>query len=310
MSKRLPRMEVIEAFIEAAGAPNFRIAAERCALSPAAFSRRIQAFTVFVGRDVFERHSGRTRLTEAGQECLAVLEPKYRSMKRAALEIGAAISSHRVTISLSHSLAVGWLIPRLDRFRARCADVDVEILTVRTAEAVRLGDADLGVCAMDVDVSGLHAEHLLDVRVTPVACPRIASEFRAGNGSLAKHPLLGMTRHPGLWPWLAGEVGASQAISLRAKASFDILHAAYEAAAAGLGIAAGIDVVVGPHLESGRLVDLGMPWARYPGGYRLVATSSRMRSSAVRVFWSWLMEETASSRAVAHCDDRVSTTQN
>jgi DNA-binding transcriptional LysR family regulator len=290
-------MEVIEAFIEAARAPNFRIAAERCALSPAAFSRRIQAFTLFVGRDVFERHSGRTRLTEAGQECLAVLEPKYRSMKRAALEIGAASAARRVAISLSHSLAVGWLIPRLDRFRSRCADVDVEILTVRTAEAIRLGDADLGVCAMDVDVSGLHAEHMLDVRVTPVACPRIASEVRAGKGSLANHPLLGMTRHPGLWSWWAGEVGAHQDAPLHAKASFDVLHAAYEAAAAGLGIAAGIDVVVGPHLESGRLVDLGMPWARYPGGYRLVATSTRMRSPAVRVFWSWLMEETAASRA-------------
>src|SRR5262245_3998989 len=192
MSKRLPRLEVIEAFIEAARAPNFRVAAERCALSPAAFSRRIQAFTQFVGRDVFERSSGRTRLTEAGQECLDVLEPKYRSMKRAALEIGAANASRRVAISLSHSLAVGWLIPRLDRFRARCADVDVAILTVRTAEAVRMGDADIGVCAMDVDVSGLHSEHLLDIRVTPVACPRLASEFRAGNGDLAKHPLLGM----------------------------------------------------------------------------------------------------------------------
>jgi DNA-binding transcriptional LysR family regulator len=289
-------MEVIEAFIEAAGAPNFRIAAERCSLSPAAFSRRIQAFTQFVGREVFERHSGRTRLTEAGQECFAVLEPRYRGMKRAALEIGAANSSPRVAISLSHSLAVGWLIPRLDRFRARCADVDVTIMTVRTAEAIRLGDADLGLCAMDVDVSGLHVEHLLDVRVTPVACPRIAREFRAGNGDLAKHSLLGMTRPPDVWSWWSGEVGGNGGAPLQANASFDVLHAAYEAAAAGLGIAPGVDVAVQPHLDSGRLVDLGMPWARYPGGYRLVTTSNRMRAPAVRAVWSWLMEETAASR--------------
>jgi LysR family transcriptional regulator, glycine cleavage system transcriptional activator len=43
MTRRTPKMEAIEAFIEAARAPNFRTAAERCALSPAAFSRRIQA---------------------------------------------------------------------------------------------------------------------------------------------------------------------------------------------------------------------------------------------------------------------------
>jgi LysR family glycine cleavage system transcriptional activator len=168
----------------------------------------------------------------------------------------AAFSRRIQWPSLSHSLAVGWLIPRLDRFRARFADVDVEILTVRTAEAIRLGDADLGVCAMDVDVSGLHAEHLLDVRVTPVACPRIASEFRAGNGSLAKHPLLGMTRHPGLWSWWAGEVGANHDARLHAKAGFDALHAAHEAAAAGLDLARvdrarqGPDVFCGGGLRS------------------------------------------------------------
>ena len=57
MSKRIARLQVIEAFIEAAGAPTFPIAAERCALSPPAFSRRIQAFTAFVGDNVFERRS-------------------------------------------------------------------------------------------------------------------------------------------------------------------------------------------------------------------------------------------------------------
>lgn len=281
---------MIEAFVEAAHAPSFRTAAARCSISPAAFSRRIQAFTVFVGHDVFERHAGGIRLTEAGRDCLARLEPTLISMKQAALDIGAATISGRVTVSLSHSLAVGWLIPRLNRFRELCPDIDVGIQMVRTSEAIRQGEADCGICATDIDVVGLHAEHLFDVRVAPVACRDIAKQFKNDPASLSQHPLLGMRRHPDLWPWWIKESGAEIGL-LSTRPNFDIIHATYEAAAEGLGIAVGMDVTIGPHFTSGRLVDLGLPWLPYPAGYRLVTTSSRMRSQPVKRFWSWLIEE-------------------
>src|ERR1700752_1596214 len=154
MTRRIPRLEVIEAFIEAAGAPSFRIAAERCALSPAAFSRRIQSFRAFVGREVFDRGPGGMQLTDAGRECLDALEPTYRAMTQAALELGVTPRSGRVTFSLSHSLAVSWLVPRLSPVRARWPDIEVAIQTTRSAEAIRAGEADLGVCASDVDMAG------------------------------------------------------------------------------------------------------------------------------------------------------------
>ena len=290
MAKRIPRLEVIEAFIEAAGAPSFRIAAERCALSPAAFSRRIQAFAAFVGHDVFERHARGVRLTEAGRACLAAVEPPYRNMRRAALEISSGAFARKVTISLSHSLSVGWLIPRLDRFHACHPNIEVSIQTLRTAEGVRSGDVDLGVCASDVDTTGLHVEHLLDIHITPVACPRIAVEFQSGRGRLERHRLLALQQPPDLWAWWASEAGVDDS-RLQIGPRFDVVHAAYEAAASGLGVAAGMHATVGLHLASGRLVDLGLPSARYPGAYRLAARSSRLRNPAVLALWSWMIGE-------------------
>lgn len=300
MARRIPRLEVIEAFLEAARAPNFRTAAGRCTLSTTAFTRRIQAFTTFVGRDVFERHAGGMRLTDAGREYLAALEPAYREMKRAALEIaGGGRSARKVTLSLSHSLAVGWLIPRLERFRARHPEIDVAIQTVRTAEAVRSGDADLGLCASDIDVAGLHVEHLLDVFLSPVACPRIAARIGNGATTFEEYPLLGIVHHPDLWSWWAHEAGL-QCGALEESTRFDVVHALYEAAAGGFGIAIGLSVLVGPHLQSGRLVELGLPSARYSGGYRLVARASRMRNPAVSAFWNWLVEEGCPRRPDRH----------
>ena len=290
MVPRIPRLETIEAFIEAAHAPSFRIAAERCAISPAAFSRRIQAFRQFVGRELFERNATGMQLTFAGQECLAALEPQYRAMSQAALDLGASGKSQKVTISLSHSLAMAWLIPRLEQFRTQNPGVEVEIRTTRTAEDIRSGAADLGVCANDIDASGLRVQNFLYVDVTPVACPRIAEDFRRGTTTLVANRLLSPKQFPDMWRWWAREVG-SDGDTLPPANTFDMAYAVYEAAAAGWGVAPGMSVTVEPHLRSGRLVSLGLPAARFPGGYRLAAKASRLRSPPVAAFWDWLIVE-------------------
>lgn len=290
MAKRIPRLEVIEAFIEAASAPSFRIAAERCALSPAAFTRRIQAFTAYAGRELFERHARGVRLTDAGRDCLAAVERPYRALQQAAQEFGARPTDQRVTLSLSHSLTVGWLIPRLDRFKARHPNVEVQIKTLRNAEAVRSGEADLGVCATDVDAGGLHVEPMLDIHIAPVAAPQVAAAVRAGRGGLEGFRLLGLHFPPDVWGWWGAEAGLDGP-PLRQAQTFDIIHAMYEAAASGHGVAPGMNCTVEPHLISGRLVTLGLPTVRWPGGYRLAARSSRLRNPAVMALWSWLIEE-------------------
>jgi DNA-binding transcriptional LysR family regulator len=236
------------------------------------------------------------RLTSVGREYLAALEPAYREMRRAALEVGANRGNRKVTISLSHSLAVGWLIPRLGRFRSRHPDIEVAIQTTRTAESIRNGDADFGLCATDIDVAGLHVELLIDLWVTPVACPRIATAIRQGLSSFEDYPLLGVSQNPDLWSWWCNEAGM-RGKPLQESLCFDIAHALYESAAGGFGIAIGLLPLLGPHLQSGRLVDLGLPTLRYPGGYQLVGRSKRIRNTAIAALWNWLIEEGAAKDA-------------
>lgn len=298
MSRRLPRMEVIEAFIEAAHAPSFRVAAERCALSPGAFSRRIQAFAAYVGQDIFERRDGRLRLTDAGRDCVAQLESVYREMGRAVTAIGRASPSARdvVVVSLSHSLAVSWLISRLDQFRSSHPGIDIELLTDRTAAPVRSGDSDIGICVTDVDATGLTVARLLDIAVTPVGRPHAATLFRSGVGRFADHKLLKSTQHPDLWGWWAADTGFAEVLGPSGP-SFDVLNAMYEAAAAGHGIALGASITVEPYLRSGRLVLLGLPSAIHPWSYRLVGAAQRLRSPSVGKVWRWLLEQANTGQA-------------
>jgi LysR family glycine cleavage system transcriptional activator len=292
MRRRLPPLEQIEAFIEAAEQPTFRAAAERCALSLAAFSRRVQAFSAYAGVVLFERTAGGLRLTDCGRRCLEELKPAFLELRRAAAQVGAdhdLARVRRVTLSLSHSLAVGWLIPRLDRFRIAHPELELSLRTQRDASDIRRGDADLGICFDDVDVGGLHSQPLLDVAVYPAASPTVARAIRAAGGRLDGQPLLAVSRPPDLWAWWAGRSGFDGVLT--PAANFDLLHAMYEIAAEGLGVALAASPTVTPHLRSGRLVRLDLPAVRFPGGYRLAAAEDRRRRRPVQAVWRWLESE-------------------
>ena len=290
MRRRLPKMEVLEAFLEAARAPNFRIAAERSGLSPGAFSRRIQAFSHFVGRVVFEKGPGGMRLTRAGQECHAALQPIWLNLQRAVSEMGRNDRQAQVTISLSHSLAAGWLIPRLASFRNEHPSIDVTLVTDRTATSVRSGDVDLAICAQDIDLGTLVSHRLMDIHIAPVAAPVLAAKIVRGAARLETCRLLTMRQHPDAWPWWA-EKSSWDAVLPKRYTTFDVQHGMYEAAASGLGVAIGADVTVGSYLETGRLVSLGLPVVQYPGCYTLTATHSRSKIQSVRKVWRWLIQE-------------------
>lgn len=294
MQRRLPPLENIQAFIEAARGPNFRAAAERCAISPAAFSRRLQALAAQFDRVLFERTPDGLQLTEAGARCLRELEPAYLELRRAArAAVGDDLEQTEVRLSLSHSLAVGWLIPRLGGLRDVAPDIQLSFDTIRDDSALRRGAVDLAICFSDTDVSGLSSRSLINVSGAPVASPQVAARFRA-NPDLSAFPRLAVSVPVNIWDWWTDQAGLTR---LSATTRFDVMQAAYEAATQGMGVVLGALPTVQPYLDDGRLVELGLPWLKYPGEYRLAATSGGRRRRAVAQVWSWLESQAANTPA-------------
>ncbi|CAN5391549.1 LysR substrate-binding domain-containing protein [soil metagenome] len=292
MHRRLPPLENIQAFIEAARGPNFRAAAERCAISPAAFSRRLQALASRFDRVLFERTADGLRLTEAGARCLRELEPAYQELRRAArAAVGDDVEQTDVRLSLSHSLAVGWLIPRLGDFNDAAPDIRLSFDTIRDGSSLRRGTVDLALCFSDTDFSGLSSRALITVSGTPVASPEVAARFRT-NPDLSAFPRLAVSVPVNIWDWWTDQAGLTR---LAATTRFDVTQAAYEAAAQGIGIVLGALPTVQPYLDDGRLVELGLPWLKYPGEYRLAATRAGRRRRPVAAVWSWLETQAANT---------------
>jgi len=290
MRRRLPPMEQIEAFIEAARAPTFREAAERCALSPAAFSRRVQALATSLQRELFERHSRGRRLTEAGLRTLEELEPAYLELRRvASVMIDDEPSEHRVRLSVAHALAVGWLVRRMRQFEEAHPNIELAIRTHRDASAVRRGACDMGLFFMDVETSGLLTQPIMHAAIMPVASPRMVDAFRAENSDLNRFPLLSLLGWPDLWRWWGSAVGYE--VSSEPKYTFDMAHIMFEAACRGAGIAMGATPLISPYLEAGTLVKLDLPIMRVPDAYRLASSPKRRKRPAVVAVWEWLLAE-------------------
>ena len=248
-----------------------------------------------MGVKLFARQGGGVRLTEAGKTCLDEIEPAYLELLRAttAMERTGA-RGHEVRLSLSHSLAVGWLIPRLGRFRADHPDIELSFKTQRTAFYLRRGEVDLAICYSDIDMSGFESEPLLTVSCTPVASPRLAKAYRENGGPLERHRLLAAISPVGnVWPWWSKLTGFE--IVSDTCLEFDTLHAMYEAASQDMGIGMATSATIQPHLESGRLELLGLPVSRGSSGgnYHLAANGPRKRERAVATAWRWLKAEAA-----------------
>lgn len=296
MLRQAPPLEATEAFLTAARCVSFRAAAQTLALSPSAFSRRIQALEGFLGVALFDRSGSAVALTAAGQAYRRQIEPALDAIRRATLTVREAGRERRLRVATSHSLAVGWLVPRLADLRER-HDIEIELVIARDELALRSGAADLAIWGGFEPEGDLSCETLVDLCAMPVAATRLADGRSPPERAqdIAAHRLLGVRRPVGVWErWLAA-VGAPAGPPAMA-ATFDTNDLMYEAAACGLGIALAVPLLIERFIQDGRLkpcigapVPIGMSYALYH-----CDTAIRDRP-VVRTFVEWTRREIAAS---------------
>ncbi len=293
MKRRSPPWGAIEAFIVASRAASFKDAASQLALSPPAFSRRIQALEDHVGVKLFDRCTPTPALTGAGRSYLQRLKPGYEAMRAATDWMSPDPGQRPLRIGVSQSFAVSWLVPRLPRFQAQVPEVEVVLQTCSRTVDVLGGAADIRILFGTGDWDQLSVQKLFGLTAFPVCAPRLA-DGRAPPRSLAElasHRLLDPGKPASSWDrWLseAGYRGAAPDCM-----PFDSLQVMYEAAAQGLGVALGVAPFVDRFLDGQRLqiaIDLALPME---GAYYIAALPEMRRQPAVQQVWRWLLKEAA-----------------
>ena len=298
MKRLIPPLESLEAFLAAARERSFRAAADSLALSPSAFSRRVQMLERFLGKPLFDRSGLQPVLTPAGE--------RYRREMEAALGTIAAATRRfhqapedRLRLMCPQSFAINWLMPRLPAFMAAHPGIDVQLTIGRDVEIVRQGRADAAIMSGPRNFGDLPFIPLMEMEAMVVAAPEMAGG-RPPPRSIAElhgHCLLGVDIPGDLWPRFFDRIGAPDPRP-RLATSFETLALMYEAAASGFGVTLAIPAVSDKYLRDGRLRPCFDAHAPLGTDYRLVfAGPAAARRKDARLFTQWLVTGIERSRA-------------
>lgn len=299
MRRRTPPLEAIEAFIVATRFRNFREAANELALSPSAFSRRIQALEAFVGVSLFERSPNSVHLSEAGEHYRNEVGPAIESIRRATIGMRSPSEGTPLRVIAPQSFSMAWLVPRLPSWSARSGGTRIALKTGHSLADLKNGHADVGILVGPIEADSFDTETLIQLEAEMVSAPVLRDGRTPPRAldELADYPRVAVYRPRQIWEsWLKAVEYDGPALS-RAQ-HFESMFLTFEAAAAGLGVALGVRLLAESYLRDGRLQPcVGL---RAPIGlnYSLVfADRTTRRRADCKAFVHWLQDEMFESKA-------------
>ena len=144
---------LIDAFLALEETRRFALAAERCHVSPSAFSQMIARLEQQAGTRLFDRDTRNVSLTPEG---MAFSEGAHRingEIRRAMEELRDRVQckTGRVSLAVLPSAAADWVPRQLAVFRASHPGVELrlwDVVSERCLEMVRHNDADFGINAL------------------------------------------------------------------------------------------------------------------------------------------------------------------
>jgi DNA-binding transcriptional LysR family regulator len=157
-----PDLLSLRVFVAACQEASMAKAAERESLVPSAISKRIAEMEEVTGVPLLVRGARGVRPTPAGEALLHHAQQIVRSSERLQLELaeyGKGVRGH-VRLLANISSIVEFLPRDMSSFMLAHPQIRIDLqegMSTRIAQAVRAGDAELGVCLATVDLTELVA---------------------------------------------------------------------------------------------------------------------------------------------------------
>jgi LysR family glycine cleavage system transcriptional activator len=288
-----PSLKSLRVLLEVQRTRSYAAAARRLGVTPSAVSHLIAALDAELGGSLFADRR-RARLSPRGLRLAESLEPAFQSIEHAVGQFRAGRASIRV--STLSSFAVLWLIPRLERLRARLPNVDILISTDTRAVDLAAEPYDCAIrwAQRAPGGPGLASLTLFNERLVVVASPRLL-KGRA-EAPPATLPRLQARSREGDWAlFLTPEATATAPPG--GVTVFETRSQMIEAAVAGLGAAVIDRHLAEQSLAAGHLVEVGGAALEQAVGYHFVCRRSALDERAIRIFRDWLAQETRGAEA-------------
>ncbi|MFM0420352.1 LysR substrate-binding domain-containing protein [Paraburkholderia aromaticivorans] len=279
LTRTLPSLAGIQAFVAAASLGSASKAADHLCRTQGAVSRQIQQLEAHYQCALFVRHASGLALTAEGDALLTVaVKVLTQLVQHAAIQHGGASV---LTVRLPSTFAIRWLLPRLTEINNALGGTEMRIST--SADDVpdfTAPDVDAIVVRGTGQWVGVEAVPLFAETLAPMCAPALAVSLRSV-ADLADVTLL----HPGPgyaeWRGWLDSVGATY-INARQGLVFDTLELTLTAAAEGHGVAIGDPRMAQDKLEAGFLTTPFREALRNGASYFLVYPSQRAAQPKIR----------------------------
>jgi LysR family glycine cleavage system transcriptional activator len=292
-------LNALRAFEAAARHMSFTRAADELYVTQTAISHQIKQLEAHLGVALFQREPRRISLTPHGEAWARELRDVFARLLDANQRLRARPRGARpvVAVSVLPSFGARWLVPRLGRFLARHADVDVHISPTTHLVDFAVEPIDIGIRYGKGRYGGLVIEKLADDALVVVCAPALADRLRLhAPRDLRRHTLL-HDDEPDAWRrWLDAH-GARDVDATRGTVVTDssmLVAAAVE----GQGVALARRSLAVDDIVAGRLI---LPFPRVKPfatgrAYYVAAPRERLARAHVAAFRDWLREEATALR--------------
>lgn len=284
-------LNALRAFEASARHLNFTRAAAELNVTQTAVSAQVRNLEGRLGVALFRRLPRGLALTDEGQCLLPMLSDSFGRLGLILEQFRGGGYREPLTVAVVTTFAVGWLLPRIERFQREHAFVDLRLTTHNNKVDLSGEGLDLAVRFGHGAWHGTHAEPLMHAPLTAMCSPAIARGLSRPADLLA-YPLLRSFR-PDEWPQWFAAAGVHQPPGPRRGPVFDTSLGLAAAAARGAGVALLPAAMFRHELEQGQLVspfDVEIS----AGRYWLTWLQSRAPSPAMTHFRDWLVREAAS----------------
>jgi len=288
MSKRLPSLNALRAFVAVARHGGVSRASEALNLTHSAVSHQIRALQDELGVTLFEKAGRGLVLTSEGSRFAARVEAAFAEIENAAHEIGAH-THKRLRINTISSFAACWLLPRLGDFISSCPEIDVEVQSTNKPTDLKSGEADVWIAFGTGPYPDLFCELLLRDWLFPVCSPDFARHYKLHDHAwIDGVPLMHSDYEPwSLWFPAAGITAREPERGIM----FDNSALILQAAAKGQGLGLVRHSLAYDDLVAGRLVRPFSAFVDSPMSYFFLCRIDKLATQPVTRFREWIKHQ-------------------
>ncbi|OTA19786.1 LysR family transcriptional regulator [Xenorhabdus beddingii] len=297
MSKRLPPLNALRVFDAAARHLSFTKAAEELFVTQAAVSHQMKSLEDFLGLKLFRRRNRSLLLTEDGQSYYLDIKEIFSAINDATRKLQARSAKGALTVSLSPSFAIQWLVPRLSGFNQSFPGIDVRIQAVDREEDKLADDVDVAIFYGRGNWPGLRTVRLYPEYLLPVCSPALLAGDRPLKtpSDLAKHTLLHDSSRRD-WQAYIRQLDMQQQINVQQGPIFSHSAMVIQAAVHGQGVALANNVMAQNEIDAGRLVYPFNDVLVSKNAFYLVCHDNQAELGKIAAFRKWILTQAATEQ--------------